>query len=118
LAILRSQPKEELAAWLFVKWLADPAQQARWARQMACFPIRSSALEEMEPYLEANPLYALSSQLLEEQWITEPRVTNYPDCRAEIGRMLYAVTAGESVGNWLAETLALCNQTLESQDEQ
>jgi multiple sugar transport system substrate-binding protein/sn-glycerol 3-phosphate transport system substrate-binding protein len=113
LAILRSNPKEQLAAWLFIKWLAEPAQQARWSQQMACFPIRRSAFEEMEGYLEAHPQYSLAAQLLEREWITEPNVTGYRGCRAGIGRLLYAVTAGETVEQWFNETLNLCNQTLE-----
>ncbi len=111
-AILRSTPEEQLAAWLFIKWMAEPEQQARWAQQAGCFPTRRSALEEMEGYLEEHPQYGLASQLLEHKWITEPGVTAYALCRAEIGRMLYAVTAGESVDQWLSDTLSLCNQAL------
>jgi hypothetical protein len=40
-------------------------------------------------------------------------VTAYSACRTEIGRMLYAVTAGESVDQWLSDTLTHCNQTLD-----
>jgi multiple sugar transport system substrate-binding protein len=115
--ILRSNPEDQLAAWLFVKWLAQPAQQARWAQSAACFPTRRSALEEMETYLQEHPRYALAVQLLEQEWIIEPRVAAYRACRAAIGRMLYAVTAGESVEQWFDETQSLCNQSLADEQE-
>jgi ABC-type glycerol-3-phosphate transport system substrate-binding protein len=110
--ILQSEPKEQLAAWLFIQWLAEPAQQARWAGYRVCFPTRRSTFEELGTYLEENPLYGQAARLLEEEWVTEPPVTGYSDCRAEIDRMLYAVTAGEDVAQWLASTRAYCNQTL------
>jgi multiple sugar transport system substrate-binding protein len=115
--ILHSTPQEQLAAWLFVKWLAEPAQQARWAQSVGCFPTRRSALEEMETYLQEHPRYALAAQLLEQEWITEPKVAAYEACRAAIGRMLYAVTAGESVEQWFEDTQSLCNQSLADRQE-
>jgi multiple sugar transport system substrate-binding protein len=112
MTVLRTTPGEQLAAWLFIKWFADATQQAGWAQQMGCYPTRRSALDEMETYLEEHPRYSQASQLLEQNWIAEPGVTAYATCRGEIGRMLYAVTAGESVDQWLQETLRLCNQAL------
>lgn len=111
-AIVRTDPKEQLAAWLFVKWLAEPEQQSRWAEVAGCFPTRRSALGEMANYLETHPHFYLASLLLEQKWITEPGMTAYEVCRGEIGRMLYAVTAGESVDQWLADTINQCNQAL------
>jgi len=113
LTILRSTPKEQLAAWLFIKWLTEPEQQARWSQHAACFPTRRSAFEEMASFLEAHPKYSVASQLLEQEWITEPNVNAYSACRVEIGRMLYAVTAGESVEEWLSNTQSQCNQSLD-----
>jgi ABC-type glycerol-3-phosphate transport system substrate-binding protein len=95
-----------------MKWLAEPEQQARWAQHQGCFPIRRSALEEMATYLEEHPRYSAAAQLLEEVWITEPNVTGYAECGAEIGRMLNAVTAGENLDQWLSRTLLKCNQVL------
>jgi multiple sugar transport system substrate-binding protein/sn-glycerol 3-phosphate transport system substrate-binding protein len=115
--ILRRTPEKQLAAWLLVKWLAEPTQQARWALHTGCFPIRRAAFEEMQDFLEEHPQYNAAAQLLENEWVTEPGVTAYPVCRAEIGRMLYAVTAGESVTQWFSDTLAVCNQSLVDETE-
>jgi ABC-type glycerol-3-phosphate transport system substrate-binding protein len=115
MTILSSTPKEQLAAWLFVKWLAEPSQQARWAQWMGCFPLSPSASEELDPaYLEQHDGYRLAVQLLGERWVSEPNVAGYVTCRAEVGRMLYAVTAGENADLWLSETATRCNQALET----
>jgi ABC-type glycerol-3-phosphate transport system substrate-binding protein len=111
-AILRTNPQGQLAAWIFIKWLAEPTQQARWARNQGCFPSRQSIVEQMDVYLEQHPHYQRAAQLLTLQWITEPRLTAYASCRAAIGRMLYAVTAGESVDEWLSTTQTQCNEAL------
>jgi multiple sugar transport system substrate-binding protein len=116
LTILRGTPKEQLAAWLFIKWLAEPEQQARWSQETGCFPTRRSALDAMDDYLAEQPQYSLASQLLESEWGAEPAVTAYATCRSEIGRMLYAVTAGEGVNQWLTDTQTFCNQTLTGLD--
>ena len=70
----------------------------------------------MTTYLEEHPRYSAATQLLEEVWVTEPSLTGYPECGAEIGRMLNAVTAGESLDEWLSVTLLKCNQSLTGLD--
>ena len=110
--ILPTSPEEQLATWLFLRWLAEPEQQAVWAQHRGCLPLRRSALDEMTAYFEDHPHFATATQLLEHVWITEPNVTAYGDCGAEIGRMLNAVTAGESLDEWLSKTLLQCNLVL------
>jgi ABC-type glycerol-3-phosphate transport system substrate-binding protein len=117
LTILRSSPKEQLAAWLFIKWLAEPEQQARWAREVGCFPTRQSALALLEDYVAEHPQYGQASLLLPNEWVAEPGVPDFAACRAEIERMLYSVTAGQDVNQWLEDTRNFCNQTLENTGE-
>jgi multiple sugar transport system substrate-binding protein/sn-glycerol 3-phosphate transport system substrate-binding protein len=112
LAILRTTPEEQLAAWLFVRWMLEPQQQARWTQEAACFPVRETALAEMEDYWVTNPQQRVATQYLDEIWVPEPGVPAYAACRAAIARMLYAVTAGESIEQWLAQTQNDCNQSL------
>jgi hypothetical protein len=92
--------------------MTAPTQQARWSQHIGCFPNRRSALDEMGLYLEENEGYRSATELLENLWITEPHVAAYATCRSAIERMLYAVTAGESVNQWLNDTRNTCNQAL------
>lgn len=43
LAVMKSTPEKQLASWLFVKWLAERDQTARWAVQSYFMPVRRSA---------------------------------------------------------------------------
>lgn len=51
LAVCRTTPGQQLAAWLFVKWFTEPAQQARWVQGTNYFPVRRSTARESTPYL-------------------------------------------------------------------
>jgi ABC-type glycerol-3-phosphate transport system substrate-binding protein len=110
--ILPTSPEEQLASWLFVRWLAEPEQQAAWAEHRGCFPLRRTALDKMTAVIQDHPNYSTAAQLLEHVWVTEPNVTAYDECGGEIGRMLNAVTAGESLDEWLSKTLLQCNLVL------
>jgi len=65
-------PEAELAAWLFVRWLAEPEQQARWARITDFFPVRRSALALLQDYLADNPRYATAVGLLDATRMVPP----------------------------------------------
>jgi ABC-type glycerol-3-phosphate transport system substrate-binding protein len=62
--ILRSTPKKQLASWVFIKWLTDPAQQAALAQASAEFPVRASALESMGVLPDAHPQWKSALDLL------------------------------------------------------
>ena len=56
IAIFNRSPAHTRAAWLFARWLAEPAQTARWSRTTMAIPLRTSAL----PLLASgapNPLF-------------------------------------------------------------
>jgi multiple sugar transport system substrate-binding protein len=59
LVVGRSQAVRELAAWLFVRWLTAPENQARWVQFTHSLPARRSALEGIQ-----------ASQLDEPAWET------------------------------------------------
>lgn len=46
LVVVESQPAQELAAWLFARWLLSPEIQASWAVANGVFPVRASALQQ------------------------------------------------------------------------
>ncbi len=55
LAILRTAPARQLAAWLFLRWLFSPENQARWATESGFLPLRVAALNLLEEYRAAHP---------------------------------------------------------------
>lgn len=46
LAVFRTTPEKQLAAWLFVKWLAEAPQTARWSIASGELPVRRSAAND------------------------------------------------------------------------
>jgi multiple sugar transport system substrate-binding protein len=112
-ATFRATPERQLAAWLFLRWFAEPQQQARWAQAFSTFPIRASAVEMMEDYLAENPQYEKALGLLQLKAAIEPGVIGYGECRNAIEEMLLAVARRGEPGAWLANTTDACNVSLE-----
>jgi multiple sugar transport system substrate-binding protein/sn-glycerol 3-phosphate transport system substrate-binding protein len=48
LVMAQSTASRQLAAWLFIRWLTSPENQARWAQINHAFPTRSSALDHLQ----------------------------------------------------------------------
>ena len=61
LAILKSTPQQQLAAWLFVRWMELPRVQARLAAAGSELPVRKSALELMADFAKANSQWAIAA---------------------------------------------------------
>lgn len=74
LILTKSAPEQELAAWLALKWLVSPENQAIWVRASSYYPTRASTLDFLDsaltsdehwsaaidllPYVRAEPVYA------------------------------------------------------------
>ncbi len=63
LALMKSTPARQLAAWLFARWLVSPEIQARWAQQTGYLPARISALAQMSGYAASHPQWAAAAAL-------------------------------------------------------
>ncbi len=63
----KSKPEQQAAAWKFLKYLDDPAQQTTWAIDTGYIPIRkaAAATPTMQDYWTKNPTYKVAyDQLL------------------------------------------------------
>jgi ABC-type glycerol-3-phosphate transport system substrate-binding protein len=47
LAILRASPEQQLAAWLFVRWLVSPEEHARLVSASGSFPLQSAEIDSL-----------------------------------------------------------------------
>ncbi len=54
ICIFRTTPERQLASWLFLKWLTEPEQNARWSAATGYLPVRASAADS--PLLKNQPL--------------------------------------------------------------
>jgi ABC-type glycerol-3-phosphate transport system substrate-binding protein len=99
--VFKSTPEAELASWLFLKFLAEPEQQAAWSRATAYFPARLSASELLTDYAAADPYFAAANALLnnpEVKLYTAPKVSSYGEVRVLIAQAMEDITLnGEDV---------------------
>jgi ABC-type glycerol-3-phosphate transport system substrate-binding protein len=63
-AIFAGSPEENLAAWLLIKWLSSPEQQAKIIEARGTFPPRASTLDFLASYARENPQWAAAQELL------------------------------------------------------
>ena len=120
LAILKTTPQQQLAAWLFLKWMSEPEQQARWAGVTGYYPTRRSAADLLATYFSENPPYAKAFEFLSYDYGATPSVTGYDECRSAIEEMLTAVMGGQEAGQGAGQgagapldaAVARCNESL------
>jgi ABC-type glycerol-3-phosphate transport system substrate-binding protein len=80
LAIVRSTPERQLAAWLFLKWLVIPENQADLVRISGVLPVRVSALKLLEEYGRSHRQWASTVELLPYAHV-EPGVASWRTVR-------------------------------------
>jgi ABC-type glycerol-3-phosphate transport system substrate-binding protein len=66
LAIMKSTPEKQQAAWDFVKWLTETKQSAFWTVQTNYLPVRKSALNEqsVKDYIARTPRFQVALDLI------------------------------------------------------
>jgi ABC-type glycerol-3-phosphate transport system substrate-binding protein len=66
LAVLKSTPEKERAAWDFIKWLTEPKQSAYWTVQTNYLPVRKSALNDpsVKDYIARTPRFQVALDLI------------------------------------------------------
>ncbi len=62
--ILNSTKEKQLASWLFVRWLLDGKQDARWVETTHLFPLRTSTLDLLGDYRKTHPQWEQAVNLL------------------------------------------------------
>ncbi len=79
-AILESSPSEQLAAWLFVRWLLEPENQAAWIETTGHLPSRAAALDHLAGYAGRHAQWNQAVQLL--PWgLPEPKHASWGSVR-------------------------------------
>ena len=66
LFIRRSNPAQQLAAWLVIEWLVYPPNQAEWVTTLKTYPVRMGALGYLSEAASDNPQWVKALGLLPE----------------------------------------------------
>jgi multiple sugar transport system substrate-binding protein len=112
-SIFVSTPEEQLAAWLFIKWMSEPEQQAVWASSTGYYPTRQAAADLLADYFAEHPTYEKAFGFMSMDYGIESPVAGYEECRSAISDMLTAVLSGEDAQAQLDATVEQCNEYLE-----
>ena len=116
LAIFRSNPQRQAAAWDFVKWLSQKEQTAFWAIRSSYMPIRRS-VANMPEMLEAWKKDPQGKQAFDviRYAVPEPNVRGWQDVRTYLEEALQAVVSGtDSAKGALDKAAEKANQALAS----
>jgi len=63
-SLMESTDAEQLAAWLFIRWLLSPENQAEWARATGLFPLRISSFDPLADYRTTHPQWGAAVDLI------------------------------------------------------
>lgn len=114
--LLPSSPERQLAAWVFLKWLSQPQQQARLVQVSGGFPLRQSTLAELNAYSKQNPQWAAAVELLSLAQ-AEPALQSWSvvrwtlsDAGTQLFRSYFTLDQVTSLANYLDLTAAELHQ--------
>ena len=74
----------QLAAWLFMRWMLAPENQARWVQSTGLFPLRTSTMDLLTDYGTTHPQWADAVKLLPDGKIT-PQLAAWRLVRVMLG---------------------------------
>ena len=111
-SIFKSTPERQLAAWLYIRWMSEPEQQARWTSGTGYYPARRSVAGLMAEYFAQNPTYQKAFGFASLDHGIEPPVAGHGKCRLAIEEMFIAAMTIDEPQSQLDATLDQCNEYL------
>ena len=108
--ILKSTPEQQLASWLFVRWLLSPQNQKKWVEVNGMFPLRTSALSLLGDYQKSHPQWTQAVALLSQAEM-EPQLASWRQVRVMIGDGFDAMFRSNTASGRVAEILAIMDNT-------
>jgi multiple sugar transport system substrate-binding protein len=64
IGIVNTTPEQNLASWIFMKYLTSPPVQAEWTINSQYYPVRVSTIDLIGDFQDENPQWAVGLQLL------------------------------------------------------
>ena len=79
-----SEDADQLAAWLFVRWLLSPENQAEWVNSTGLFPLQAGTMNLLTDYAAGHPAWAEAVKLIP-QGRTTPQLAAWRTVRVALG---------------------------------
>ncbi len=107
--ITKTTLEQELAGWLFIKWLTSPEIQARWDEISGYFPTRAGTNEFLTEYLSDNPQWAQAVELLP-YGAYEPQFISYQAVRDQVTAAFNEIMQGADIQTTLDNLTTSANE--------
>lgn len=108
--LLKSTPPQQLAAWLFVRWLLSPENQKDWVEATGLFPLRTSEMPLVDSYSKSHPQWSAAVGLLPQATI-QPQLASWYQVAVMIGDGFNAMFSSNTPTGRVAEILAIMGST-------
>jgi multiple sugar transport system substrate-binding protein len=108
--LLKSTPEQQLASWLFVRWLLSPENQKKWVEVTGLFPLRKSSLALLNDYKNSHPQWSAAVDLLPQAQI-EPQLASWRKVRVMLGDGFQTMFSSNTPAGRVAEILATMEST-------
>ncbi len=97
LSILRTTSRQQLAAWLFLKWFVQRENDVQWSLATGALPLHKSSVEapEMQAYLEQNPRFKTACGLLANAE-PEPAIPGWQEIRVLLVHAAAMICSGQA----------------------
>ena len=82
--LFASEDADQLAAWLFVRWLLSPENQADWVNSAGLFPLQGKTMDLLADYADGHPQWVSAVSLLP-QGRTTPQLAAWRTVRVALG---------------------------------
>lgn len=86
--VVRTNPDQDLASWLFLRWLTSPEGQAVWLGETAYYPARTDI--DVSAQMADDPVWAAALELLSSA-DSEPNLAAHGSVRGEVQDAYFAI---------------------------
>ena len=109
--LLNSTPEQQLASWLFVRWMLSPENQAKWVEALGLFPLRTSSMDMLKDYSSSHPQWNAALALLPTAK-NQPQLASWRIVRIMLGDGFSSIFRENIPAGRIAATLADMDSTV------
>jgi len=80
----KSDDTDQLAAWLFIRWMLQADNQAKWVQSTGLFPLRASTMNYLSDYSASHPQWTLATSMIPQGKLT-PQLPEWKTVRVMLG---------------------------------
>jgi ABC-type glycerol-3-phosphate transport system substrate-binding protein len=82
--MLESSDEEQLASWIFIRWMLEPQQDARLVEATHLLPLRTSTLDLLAAYQDSHPQWSEAVKLIPDGELT-PQLASWRSVKVMVG---------------------------------